>query len=59
MSNEIVEIPYDEIVHETTMAWLITIDGDEVWIPMSICKLNEQNREIEMPEWLAIEKGLI
>lgn len=57
-----VEVGYDEIVHQTDMAILFLIGGDEVWIPISQLKYEEvDERELtfEIPEWLALEKGLI
>lgn len=48
----------DELVRETDRAWLLRIDGDEVWIAKSIGELDERSSEVTIPEWLAEEKGL-
>lgn len=51
--------------HMTDKAILASDDGDSekaVWLPLSVCevcKLKDDMVEITMPEWLAIEKGLI
>ena len=50
--------PYDEIKHETEKAWLLEMGDDEFWFPKSQCKINEDDKEISMPAWLAISKGL-
>ena len=47
-----------EVVRETERAWLIDVDGDEIWLPKSICTDNEDGT-FTVPEWLAIEKGLV
>lgn len=54
---------------ETGAAWLVS-DGDdsdavEAWLPKSQCKMVTQNPEmgsvveIEVPNWLADQKGLL
>lgn len=53
-----VTIKVDTLVRETELAWLLAIDGDEVWIAKSQGELDEANSEVTIPEWLADEKGL-
>lgn len=54
-----------ELKHETEHAYLIYDGSHEVWIPKSqvqeIRKLDRQgvDYEVIIPEWLAIEKGII
>jgi hypothetical protein len=39
-------------------AWLVeTEDGQEAWVPKSQAELDDD--VLTLPEWLAIEKGLI
>jgi len=52
------EIPFDEIVTETDAAWLLDVGDDKIWLPKSQCDIDEDDNTIEVPEWLAIEKGL-
>jgi hypothetical protein len=60
MSDEMVEIFFEELEHETVDAWLIvTADGDKVWLPKSQCELDENDSSVEVPEWLAIKEGLV
>jgi hypothetical protein len=50
--------------HRTDNALLVSLDGDRdkaVWIPLSQCEIEERPGGIvvlEMPEWLAIDRGL-
>ena len=56
--QDLVEIDFDEVVHETASAVLIRIDKDEHWIPESQIK-QQYDTSLEIPEWLAIEEGLV
>lgn len=48
-----------EVVGETELAWEID-DGDtEVWLPKSQTEWLDDEGIMMMPEWLALEKGLI
>jgi len=43
--------------HETEKAYLFeNLKGKDVWIPKSQC---EYDVELQLPEWLALDKGLI
>lgn len=53
-----------QLHHETEKAWLISDDGERdnaVWVPKSQAELRRkgQHHELECPEWLAIDKGLV
>lgn len=59
-----VEIDFDYCIVETDGAVLIDFEGREVWIPRScivgdVPRGNEENGSIELPEYFAIEKGLV
>lgn len=64
--DETVQLMPGKYIHETPHAYLLAFDGDKVWIPKSqilnfeeeINKYGEQFFEVEIPEWLALEKGL-
>ncbi len=49
---------YDSLEHETELAWLLVIGDEKIWLPKSICNIDEEDKLIDVPEWLAIEKGL-
>lgn len=54
-----------QLHHATDKAVLVSDDGDRdnaVWVPLSQCKIETGKRgivTITLPEWLAIEKGLV
>lgn len=55
--SENVKIPFIAVVYETEKAFLIRFEeGLDVWLPDS--QVQVEGRVVEMPEWLAIEKGL-
>ena len=55
--SENVKINHVNVVHETNGAYLVRfVDGNKVWLPKSQCELDGQG--VEMPEWLAVEKGI-
>jgi len=58
-SDDMLEFNFDEVEAETEMAWLLKIDRDKTWFPKSRCRLDSQAKTVEVPEWLAMEKGLI
>lgn len=51
--------------HQTDRAYLVSLDGDKsdaVWLPKSQCEINgpvETYSTLTLPEWLALEKGLL
>jgi hypothetical protein len=59
--NDTIEIDYDERVEQadTDLAIAVSIDGDTVWFPRSMCEIDEAGSYVLCPEWLAYEKGLI
>jgi len=62
-SRDPYKIHYTDIVHETDAAELIDFPEGEMWIPKS--QISDRSSEgdaepwIEIPEWLAYEKGLL
>jgi hypothetical protein len=48
-----------ELIHETDRAWLLGINGEEVWLPKSLVEYNEQDKVVTLPERIAIDKGLV
>jgi hypothetical protein len=48
------------IVRETEKAYNIDHgDKERVWVPKSLCVYDANDKTMAMPEWLAMEKGLI
>jgi len=58
--NNLVDI-FGSITLETKRSYLFQFRGDEetVWLPKSQCKWYKDEEKMTMPEWLALEKGLI
>lgn len=58
--SDMVDVYFDEVITQTDLAWRILTDDDEqVWLPKSECELDEDDCLAQVPEWLAIEKGLV
>ena len=61
MKSSTVEI-YAELRRETENAYLFSDGVSEFWLPKSQIEtthIKGRDYEIEMPEWLAIQKGII
>ena len=67
MSTKQVRVFYDHIITKppnSSNAYCLEIDFYDYWIPVTISiekgyiSMNEEEKTIEMPEWLCIEKGL-
>ncbi len=60
MRNDPVMIYFESLIRETDLAYYIEFADSEEWIPKSeTMDFSEEYKEIEIPEWLAHEKGLI
>lgn len=59
MDDITVEVNYDSLEGETDLAWLLDMGDDKCWFPKSECELDEQDRTVQVPVWLAVEKGLV
>lgn len=56
-NHDIIEVEIT-VLHETEKAYLVTNDGDnKVWLSKSICEID--GSVLQIPEWLALDKGLI
>ncbi len=63
MKSDLVDIT-TMIFHQTDAAILVSDDAtsEKVWLPKSQCELEREEGRVytvTLPEWLAIEKGLI
>lgn len=58
--SDLIDISGD-LRHETTMAYLFHDGTREVWLPKSMVEIETIGSvaTATMPEWLALEKGLI
>ena len=58
MNQRAVEVFYDEVVKETDLARYYRIGDELIWLPKSQV-VETEPFTIEIPYWLAYEKGLI
>lgn len=64
MKSDLVDIDV-QVLHETEKAALVTVDVPDngVWLPKSKIELSETGiagiMTVTLPEWLALDKGLI
>lgn len=56
MSENVITIPC-ELISETELAWLVDLGEENVWVPKSKCDFS--GNELQIPEWLAVAKGLV
>ncbi len=50
-----------DVINQTTLSYFVS-DGDrEVWVPMSLISNDDpiEDGHIEIPEWFAIQEGLV
>lgn len=61
-NHDIIEVSCQK-KHETEKAILVVnLKGKEVWLPKSQIEIDSDNKgivELQMPEWLAVDKELI
>jgi hypothetical protein len=50
---------YGRVEVETEKAFLFFDGTKKVWLPKSQCEWDVDSKEMTVPEWLAMEKGLI
>lgn len=55
-NHSIVVIPC-ELVTETDLAYLVFDGRKSAWVPKSQCEY--EDGELQIPEWLAVDKGLV
>jgi len=48
-----------EVRGGSELAWRFYDGSEYVWLPRSQVEWHEDEGEMEMPEWLAVEKGLV
>lgn len=58
-NHEIIELEI-HIKNSTERAVMVeNMKGENVWLPLSMVEIDIPQGLVELPEWLAIEKGLI
>ena len=59
ISSGLVEVEFDELVEERPSAICIRIEDKRYWLPKSCIDFRSWSHFVEIPEWLAEQKGLI
>jgi hypothetical protein len=59
MGSQLVDVDYEEIIHETEKATLFAIDGKDTWIPKSICEIDRDAKKVRVRYQYAYRVGLI
>jgi len=59
ISSGLVEVEFDELLENREKAILIKVGSKKYWLPKSQIDFREWSSIVEVPEWLAKEKGLI
>lgn len=55
---EMFEVCYDSFVSESPDAWLVEVDGVDIWFPKSECQIDKRGKTIDIPMWMARREGL-
>jgi hypothetical protein len=55
---DMIEFNYDEFISETSDAWLVEVEGLDIWFPKSECQIDKIGETIDIPKWLARNEGL-
>ncbi len=56
MKDELNIIIEAKLVRETSNAWLLDCEGDEVWFPKKLVIFKIKDNSLELPNWLYKEK---
>ena len=61
--QELVDLPFDEILHKSDEAVLFDMGDEEVWLPKrqikEIDESDPKRKTVSIPVWLATKKGLV
>lgn len=58
VSSGMVEVVFDELIENRSMAIHIRIEDKKYWLPKSVIDFREWSKVVEIPVWLAEQKGL-
>jgi hypothetical protein len=58
--SEVVDLEFEEIVHETERAYKLRFEDvdDDVWVPISLAEIDRDERVVTVPAWWADKEGL-
>jgi len=52
------KIKFTRLVHQTKRAYLLDVDGEEIWLPKSQVDIDGPSMTLFIPKWLMDEKEL-
>ncbi len=58
MEDDYAVYPVERLVRETNLAWLMVIEGREIWLPKSKCCYRRLTNEVAVPDWIAVDRGM-
>lgn len=53
-----ITLKYDDFISPTPKAFLVTFGDQKVWLPQNLTDINERNKTLKLPLWLAIAKEI-
>jgi hypothetical protein len=59
ISNGMVEVHFDELIEKRDLSICIRIEDKKYWLPLSQIDYRDWSNIVEIPPWLAEQKGLI
>jgi len=59
ISSGMISIEFDRLVENRSLAICVEIDRKKYWLPKSQIDFREWSKFVEIPEWLAVEKGIV
>lgn len=61
MTRSLADVDFDliKIDDPARRAILFSIDGADVWLPRSLIEVDEDDKVVTMPQWLAEERELV
>lgn len=57
--SKIITLKLIPLIDRDKAVMVENLNGDKVWLPKSQIEIDEQDKEIQLPEWLAIDKELV
>ena len=58
-STDLIAIDYEEIINTSLQAIRFRIDGRPHWLPRREILVDEEEKTVTMPEWLAVNEGIV
>lgn len=55
----VIELEFDELLEERPTSIYVRVDDKKYWLPKSQVDFRSWSNIIEVPAWLAIQKGLV